>query len=313
MKIPNVNICIVTYNSEEDITSCLDAVLEQSYPVGKIIVIDNASSDGTLNRLSPYLNRIHLVCNQINNGFAGGQNQAIRLFPSDYYLVLNPDVFLHSDYISEVIKFMESHREVGSATGKLVLESDNKIMDSAGIELKWYRKANDLAAGQLAADWNSITPVFGVSGAAAVYRAEMINQISLDNHFFDEDYFAYKEDVDVAWRAQNLGWRSYFIPTALARHKRGWKAGDRRRISLFLRKRSYQNHIYTLIKNEAVGWRLVYMLPILVFLEVAKLVYLLLREPGLLRVWPDIIKLAPQMVDKRRKIYGSVSVNIKAK
>ncbi|MGO4184773.1 glycosyltransferase family 2 protein [Paenibacillus sp. TAF43_2] len=300
--MPTVSVCIVTYNSAKDIQNCLQAVLKQSFPVERIVVIDNASTDGTADQVKPFGEHVHFITNTINNGFAGGQNQAIRETSTDYVLVLNPDVTLDPNYLKEIIGFMEQKPEVGSATGRLVFASNIEVMDSAGLGMKRTRNAYDLAAGDQAADWSRTRAVFGVSGAAAVYRKAMIRDIEYDGEFFDERFFAYKEDVDVAWRAQKLGWTSYYIPEANAVHHRGWKKGSRSSVPLFVRQHSYQNRFFTLIKNEPIGWHSLLIGPLILATEAVKLGYIILREPGLLRCWSTIFKSLPSMLQKRKWI-----------
>ncbi|AGA59912.1 putative glycosyltransferase [Thermobacillus composti KWC4] len=302
---PIVSVCIVTYNSAQDIGDCLHAVRKQSFPLQSIVVVDNASTDGTREVLARYGDEIRLIANERNNGFAGGQNQALAAAaPSDYVLVLNPDVSLDPDYIAEIIAVMERDPRIGSATGMLVRADRPDTMDSAGLMLRPDRNAVDLAAGEPAANWTSPREIFGVSGAAAVYRRAMIEEIADEGQFFDEDFFAYKEDVDVAWRARHLGWTSAYVPAARAVHRRGWKEGGRRSVPLFVRRHSYQNRFFTLIKNEPAGWHLLRLIPRLLLVEAAKLGYIVLFEPGLLACWPRIAKLLPAMLRKRRRLFA---------
>ncbi|MFD1956280.1 glycosyltransferase family 2 protein [Paenibacillus thailandensis] len=309
-----VSICIVTYNSEAHIGNCLSAVLRQSHAPERIVVVDNASADRTVELVKRY-GEVQLIANDINNGFAGGQNQAIAAAAeSDYVLVLNPDVTLDPRYIEYIVAVMENDPEVGSATGKLVHALDPSVMDSAGIGMRERdRQGYDLGAGEQAELWNEERNVFGVSGAAAVYRMAMIRDISLDGQFFDEQFFAYKEDVDVAWRAQTLGWTARYVPQALALHHRGWKKGGRRAMPLFVRRHSYQNRFFTLIKNERPGWHWLRLIPALLLIEGAKLGYIVLREPGLLACWPTIFKLFPDMRRKRKLIRDQAAGRIAAK
>jgi GT2 family glycosyltransferase len=130
----------------------------------------------------------------------------------------------------------------------------------------------------------------------------MIEDISLDGQFYDESYFAYKEDVDVAWRARLLGWKSYYLAEAKAVHERGWKYEGRRSrklIPLFLRRHSYQNRIYTIIKNEPAGWGMLLSIPRLIALEIAQIGYITLFEPGLLKCWLTITRSLPRLLRQR--------------
>jgi GT2 family glycosyltransferase len=308
MKIrPTASVCIVTFNSSADIAACLNAVLQQTLPFESIVVVDNASSDLTLEALRPFEDSIALLANSVNNGFAGGQNQAIKHTSSDYVLVLNPDVVVSPDYLERIIDFMEQNPTAGSATGQLILADRPELLDSAGLIMGWHRQARDLGAGEPAANWGAQLEVFGVSGAAAVYARRMIDDIEWNGQFFDEEFFAYKEDVDAAWRARRLGWKSYYIPDAKAIHKRGWKEGGRRSIPLFVRKHSYQNRFYTLIKNEPFGLHWLYLMPAIAAVELVKLGYILLREPELLQSWPVIIRTFPGQLTKRRWLKARIN------
>ena len=304
-----VSVCIVTYNSSEDISSCLDAVMLQSQPIEAIIVVDNASSDHSVKLVQQRMNEgtpIVLYENEINNGFAGGQNQAIAATNSDYVLVLNPDVVLDSDYIVHLVNRLEVDPHAGSATGLLMLKSDPSIVDSTGLHIGSSRHAVDRGAGQPVAQWFEPGEVFGVSGAAALYSRRMIDEIMLDGEFFDEQFFAYKEDVDVAWRARLLGWSAYYVPVATAVHARGWQKEGRRSISLFVRQHSYVNQLFMMMKNEQPGWHLIKVIPNVVVRELSKLLYILLRERELLSSWKLISQAFPSMMRKRRLLADKI-------
>ncbi|WP_144940561.1 glycosyltransferase family 2 protein [Paenibacillus sp. 32O-W] len=284
-----VSIHIVTYNSESDIEACLEAVLQQSYPIQQVIVIDNNSHDTTIQLLEKYLDRIHLVQNKVNVGFAPAHNHAMRISNSDYCLVLNPDVVLHPDYVRELMEEVEDKPEIGSATGKLLLKSTPDLVDSTGLVMNKARRAFDRGAGTSRYQWDQRKEIFGVSGAAALYSRRMIMDISIEGQFYDENFFAYKEDVDVAWRAQIYGWKAVFVPEASAYHERGWKAGNRKKQPLFIRQYSYINRYRMMIKNDHPAYILKH-LPFITLYELASLSYVILREPGLLKAWKSVLK-----------------------
>lgn len=311
-----VSVHIVTYNSAQDIEACLQAVLHQSYPVGEIIVVDNASRDWTLKVLEQYKDRVTIVCNPENNGFAGGHNQAFRLSKADYCLILNPDVTLSPDYLSELLQYAERQQSgpIGSLTGKLLLKSDPGIVDSCGLRMNKARRGFDLGAGERTELWSEAQHVFGVSGAAALYNRIMVDEISLEGEFFDSGFFAYKEDVDVAWRAQLFGWSAVFVPQAIAYHERGWKAGGRSKQPLFVRRLSYVNRYRMMLKNDQLPAVLRHLLSLLAY-ECASLGYVLLREPQLIPAWKSIIRdwkrikqwrafIQSNAGENSRKIYG---------
>jgi GT2 family glycosyltransferase len=296
-----VSVQIVTYNSEKYILPCLKAVFGQNYPVDKVIIIDNHSKDRTLELISDFKG-IEITKNEKNNGFAGGHNQALKCSKSEYVLILNPDVILHSDYIGSVIQEIKRASSVGMATGKLYRDMSKKVIDSTGIIIKKNRRAFDRGAGEKdSRQYDYSTDVFGVSGAAAIYRRNMIEDISIDGQFFDETFFAYKEDVDVAWRARLLGWSGIFVPNAVAEHSRGWKEKKRTEISLNIRKYSYINRYYTILKNDFLPYFLIH-LPVILFYEILSFIYALVKERNLLKVWVLFFKTFRQMFKKRRII-----------
>jgi len=305
----SVSVCIVTYNSEEDIITCLNAVLAQSHIVDEIIVIDNASIDHSVERVSTLASthpNITLIKNKLNNGFAGGQNQAISLAKGDYIVVLNPDVELDYNYVKLTVQALEKNHLAGSATGLLKLKSNPDVVDTTGLFMPFNRHAVDRGMGESIQSWQTAGEVFGVSGAAAVYKRKMIEAISLNGEFFDEYFFAYKEDVDVAWRARNLGWIALYEPTATATHARGWKKGGRKNISLFVRQHSYVNQIFMVIKNEQINLLFILRLPVLLLRELTKLMYIILKERDLLSSLNILRKSLPIMMKKRQVLQAMI-------
>lgn len=306
-----VSVHIVTYNSSEDIIECLEAVACQQYPVLRIIVVDNASSDDSAARVKEWhaqgetegrpLPALLVVENSANAGFASAHNQAIAASDADYMLVLNPDVTLAPDYVSRLVARMEAEPAIGSATGKLLRKADSGVVDSTGLWMNRARRAFDRGADEPAERWTASGEVFGVSGAAAMYSRRMIEDIAIFGEFFDGDFFAYKEDVDVAWRARLLGWRAYYDADARGYHERGWKTSGRSGKSLFIRRISYINRYKMLFKNEPARSlipTLLYALPY----EAAATGYMLVREPALLKAWGSFFGQRKNLRRKRKAL-----------
>ncbi|MCZ8512546.1 glycosyltransferase family 2 protein [Paenibacillus filicis] len=305
-----VSVHIVTFNSSAYIRNCLNAVLQQNYPIDQIIVIDNNSHDETLSILAEFKNNIHLIVNKENVGFAPAHNQAFRLTESEYSLVLNPDVTLHPDYVLNLLKFVEDNldKKIGSMTGKLLLSQSPDRIDSTGLKMTKARRAFDRGAGQSADVWTKQDEVFGVSGAAALYLRQMIEDVSIEGSFFDDDFFAYKEDVDVAWRAQIMGWTAYFCPDAIAYHERGWKKESRHQIPVIIRRYSYINRYKMIVKND--HW--LYILrdfPFILAYEIQSLVYFIIKEPSVLGAWGSFWRSLSRLLYKRRLIQSKKKSN----
>ncbi|WP_317983790.1 glycosyltransferase family 2 protein [Paenibacillus spiritus] len=320
MKTKKVTVHIVTYNSAGDIAGCLAAVRQQEYPVAEILVVDNASTDGTREAVLVFGTEetpepvpdgdpsskasntpVRLISNPVNTGFAPAHNQAIAASEADYILVLNPDVTLEPDYVSRLVAVMEANPRIGSATGKLLSKADPNIVDSTGLVMNRMRRAFDRGMGEPAGNWTESGEVFGVSGAAAMYSRRMIEEISIEGEFFDGDFFAYKEDVDVAWRARLLGWTAYYDAEAIAYHERGWKTSGRTTRPLFIRRMSYMNRYKMLAKNEPARSLLTTLLVSLPY-ELAVHGYMLLREPKVLTAWGSFFRQWSVLRRKRKQI-----------
>ncbi|MEC0171184.1 glycosyltransferase family 2 protein [Paenibacillus graminis] len=327
-----VSVHIVTYNSADDIADCLTAVYAQEYPVEQIVVVDNASADGCADKVKAFSDTLAgqahsshqqeagaeetlkpgvpfplmtLLQNPANTGFAPAHNQAIAATDTDYVLVLNPDLTLEPDYISRLIARMEADPRIGSATGKLLLKADHSLVDSTGLRMNRARRAFDRGAGEPAAQWPESGIVFGVSGAAAMYSRRMIEDISVNGEFFDADFFAYKEDVDVAWRAELFGWLAYYDAEAVGYHERGWKTSGRDSKPMFIRRISYINRYKMIYKNEpshTLFSTLLYSLPY----EVAAHGYMLLKEPKLIKAWGSFFAQRRNLKEKRKYIQAKV-------
>jgi GT2 family glycosyltransferase len=251
-----ISITIVTYNSGRFIKRCLDSVLDQTYPFKEIIVIDNCSTDGTTDILEPFEDRCRIIYNEDNIGFAAAQNQAIGMSDSDWVLTLNPDVLLLPDFITALVHAGNQDPRIGTVCGKLLTMSagfdfpEKPVVDSTGIY--FTPTLRHLDRGSLEYDnghYRQYEYVFGATAAAALYRREMIEDISLDGEFFDSDFFVYREDADVSWRSQLLGWKCLYAPYARGYHVRKALPGNRRALPPEINMHSVKNRFLLRIKN----------------------------------------------------------------
>ncbi|HEY1215678.1 MAG TPA: glycosyltransferase [Bryobacteraceae bacterium] len=307
-RISRVAVTIVTYNSARFIRQCLESVLAQVPAPDEVVVVDNASGDGTRAILQEFESRLHVIYNSDNRGFAGGHNQAISYTTSQWVFVLNPDVRLSPDFLVRLQGAGEADRSVGTVCGKLLaMEPDLRVplrpvLDSTGIYFTpamrhFDRGSKEPDTGQ----YDGPEYVFGATGAAALYRREMIADISIGGEFFDEDFFVYREDADVAWRAQLLGWKCLYVPTAVGYHVRSVLPSNRRGVAAAVNMHSVKNRWYLRIKN-ATGdlyrrhwWAMAAR-------DVVIIGACVLREWTSLRAFPMVLRNVPKMLAKRRAI-----------
>jgi GT2 family glycosyltransferase len=252
----SVTVTIVTYNSGRFIKRCLESVLKQKYPHLDVVVIDNASTDGTVDILEQFADRCRIYYNDENIGFAAAQNQAIALSTADWILTLNPDVLLLDNFIDALVRASELDSNAGTVCGKLLTIRasfdlpEKQLVDSTGIYFTPTLRHLDRGSQEVDnGHYLNFEYVFGATAAAALYRRAMIEDISVQGEFFDPDFFVYREDADVAWRAQLMGWRCIYTPLARGYHVRNVLPGNRRALPPVINMHSVKNRFLLRIKN----------------------------------------------------------------
>lgn len=303
-----VSVTIVTYNSGRFIRRCLESVLDQHYPNLELIVVDNASTDGTTDILEPFEDRCTIVYNEENIGFAAAQNQAIALSRGSWVLTLNPDVMLLPNFVSYLMEMSEVDPRIGTMCGKLLMVDasfeipNQRVVDSTGIYFTPMLRHFD--RGCLETDNGHFLKneyVFGATAAAACYRREMIDDVSIDGEFFDPDFFTYREDADVAWRAQLLGWKCVYVPLACGYHVRKLRPGMRRFLPPEINMHSVKNRFLMRVKNVTPGVYLRNLIPV-TFRDVGIVFYCLLFERSSLPAFYLFFRDFERAMRKRRLI-----------
>ena len=214
---------IVTWNNADIIQGCLDSILAQTGVDPVIHVLDNASADATVAVVKKYP-QIQLTRSRQNLGFARGNNilirQALRNKDVEWVALVNSDATLDPGWTTALLNYVEGRSHVAAVQGLTLDYYDHDVVDSQHIFVSGNLQGIQYGYGQRV-DAASYYPrkVFGVNAAAAMFSREFIeNQPDPDSYFFDERFYMYYEDVDVAYRALVAGYDSYFVPTALAYH-----------------------------------------------------------------------------------------------
>ena len=305
---PLVSVTVVTYNSGRFIRRCLESVLEQVHDPLEVIVIDNASTDGTCDILERFEGRCLVVYNEDNIGFAAAQNQAIALSRGEWVLTLNPDVLLLSNFVSRLLASASLDPRAGTVCGKLLLADasfdieGSQRLDSTGMYFTPMLRHKDRGCMETNnGHYRHVEYVFGATAAAACYRREMIEDIAVEGEFFDADFFAYREDADVAWRAQLLGWKCIFNPRAAGYHVRKLRPGMRSQLPAEINMHAVKNRFLMRIKNITPGLYLRNLLPITVR-DLGIVAYCLLVERTSLRAFYYLVRDVERTVRKRRQI-----------
>lgn len=212
-------------------------------------MVDNNSRDATLEFVRQNFPEVIIIKNSGNRGFSYANNQGIRTAHGEFILFLNPDASLSPDFIDILIKEMKDNPAIGSAGGKIYKDEERMILDSTGIFLPLFRMGPyDRGEGEEdRGQFDRREFIFGITGACALYRRRCLEETRLGDEYFDESYFAYYEDVDLAWRAKIKGWRCLYEPGAMAFHQRRGKAI--KGTPLF--SRAMANLYLTYLKNES--------------------------------------------------------------
>jgi len=298
----NISVIIVNYNGRHLLKECLESILNQSYPSIEIILIDNASQDGSIELVAALFPDVKVVTLQTNTGFSGGNLEGLKYATGDYIMLINNDVIVDKDCISNLTASMEKHQDVGIGAAKILVYGKDSI-DSAGDGFSTLLKGFKRGEGFQSNNYDKEEFVFGACAGAAMYKREMIEQIG----FFDDDFFLIYEDVDLSFRAQLFGWKALYIPSAIAYHKVRSTIGNLSDTAIFC---SLRNCELVRIKNLPFGIFAKH-LPSFILGTVADFLYFCLRH-GKIKLYfkakIEVIKLIPRMLQKRRQIMSKKKV-----
>lgn len=212
---PLVSLVIVNWNGLHFLPECWAALRAQTYAPVEIIVVDNGSTDGSLGWLAAQTPAPQVIRNATNRGFAAANNQGIRLAQGQYVALLNNDAYPEPGWLAALVAAAEADPQVGLVGSLMVFADDPEVVQSAGVCVDRCGVTWDCAGGEpAAAQGLTPRPVFGPSAGAALYRRDLLTALG----GFDETFFAYLEDVDLAWRARWLGWQALLVPAARVRH-----------------------------------------------------------------------------------------------
>lgn len=318
---PRVTVSLVTHDGLGWLPGCLDSLRRQTLTDYELLVVDSASADGSVDWLREQASgdaRIRVDVSPQNVGFAAGHNRSIYRARGELVCLLNQDVELDEHFLEEAVRPFAERPRVAAVQGRLrrMLPGGERThsLDSTGLLMLRSRRA--ISRGQGEEDgprFDEPGPVWGADGPAPVYRLAALLEVQEPRtgggwEVLDEDFFMYKEDVDLAWRLTLFGWQAWYQPTALAWHGRSAAAGrpasvldvirSNRRLPRWIKSISWRNQRLMQIKNERPT-ALLRDLPWIAGREVASLGFMLIADPRRLAAIRDTWRLAPAARRKR--------------
>lgn len=294
--IPEISVIIVNYNGKDLLKACLESIQNQSYKNLGIIVVDNASTDGSVEyvrNLFPYVKVLPL---SENYGFAKANGEGLKIAHGDYIMLLNNDIEAHNDCIKNLYEAMNVRPDVGICASKMIVYGKDTI-DSAGdgfiTSLKGYKRGEGMPSDL----YSSEEYIFGACAGAALYRRKMLDEIG----FLDEDFFLIHEDSDLNLRAQLSGWKTFYVPSAEVYHKVRSSIGSMSDMEIY---HTLRNLEFVRIKNVPLGL-FIRCLPGFIIGSVSEFLYYGLKHGKLglfLKAKKDALKKLGLMLEKRKKI-----------
>jgi GT2 family glycosyltransferase len=239
-----ISIIVPNYNGLKFLEKCFLSISTQSYHEElDIIIVDNGSVDGSVEYIEQQHPEYHLIQNKENLGFAAAVNQGIKISDADYIFLLNNDVVLDDNCISNLLKCMKKDENIFAVASKMIQYHDRNKIDDAGDEYTLVGWTNKVGYGKSVDLLNNEREIFSACAGAGLYRKCVFNLIG----YFDENFFAYMEDVDIGYRARIFGYKSVYCPQAIVYHIGSGSSGNK--YNKFKIKLAARNNVYVPYKN----------------------------------------------------------------
>ena len=242
-----VSVVIPNFNGKHFLNNCLISLNDQKEYISEVIIIDNGSTDGSQefikNKINDFKFKIKLIENENNLGFSIAVNQGIKNSHCDLVFLLNNDVELNKDCISNLIKCINSDDDIFSVASKMIQLDNRELIDDAGDEYTIFGWTKKIGNNRNVANFKDFREVFSCCAGAALYKKAIFNEIG----YFDENFFAYMEDVDIGYRAMIEGYKNVFCPNALVFHLGSGTSGSK--YNEFKIKLAARNNVFVPYKN----------------------------------------------------------------
>lgn len=291
-----VTIIIPNYNGLKFMEPCFKALRAQSDQNFELLVVDNGSTDGSVKWLEDH--QIPSIFLEENTGFSGAVNIGIRESVTPYVILLNNDTEPQPDYVKEMVKAIERYPKIFSVSSKMIQLYHKDLMDDAGDMYSVLGWAYQRGVGQKSSGYNKACRVFSACAGAAIYRREVFDKIG----GFDEDHFAYLEDIDVGYRAKICGYENWYCPKAVVYHVGSGTSGSK--YNSFKVKLAARNNLYLNYKNMPLLQLILNFLPILAGMAVK---YMFFRKIGFASDYREGVKEGLKTLKKTKKVRFQMS------
>jgi GT2 family glycosyltransferase len=248
--LPSVAIVILNWNGKDYLQKFLPSVLSSTYENKRIIVADNASTDDSFEFLKANFSAIEIIKNTTNEGFAKGYNTALKNIEADYFVLLNSDVEVESNWIEPIITLMQSDKQIAACQPKILSYANKTQFEYAGasggfIDYLGYPFSRGRIFDDCEKDegqYNDAMPCFWATGAALFVKASVYKQLN----GLDEYFFAHQEEIDFCWRLQLSGYKIYVQPKSVVYHVGGGTLNKENPHKIYL---NFRNNLIMLYKN----------------------------------------------------------------
>ena len=309
---PLVSVIITSRDGLEYIPACLDSVFAQSYQKIEVILVDNASTDGSLEFVSKNYPQVRAMRSETNRGYGGGNNLGASIANGEHLLFLNHDTIVTKGFLAELVRGISSDPTIGIAQSKILMAADPGIVESvgayltmAGIWIHPHRGDREDVVDPEPKD------ILGACGTCMLVRSRLFKQLG----GFDSDFIVYYDDADLSWRARLLGFRAVNVPSSVIHH---WGGGTTELLpSIFTVYHSFKNRLCSLIKLLS-PLDLLLVLPLHVSLSIGgALAYFFKRKPSngiaVLRAMVWNARNLGATIEKRRLVQQTLSGDQRSK
>ncbi|MDE2058819.1 MAG: glycosyltransferase family 2 protein [candidate division NC10 bacterium] len=300
---PCVTVIAVNWNGKELLAACFQALRQQTFRDFEILLVDNGSTDGSVEFVTAGFPEVDVIALDENLGFSAANNIGIRHARGGYIALLNSDTEVEPRWLEELVNALDARPEIGFCASKMLLWQTREIADTCGDFYTVEGIAGKIGHLEHAAQYNQPREVFGACAGAAIYRKSMLDDIGL----LDEDFFLAHEDTDLSFRAQLMGYKCLYVPTAIVYHHLSATIGADSNTYIYY---GHRNNEYVYIKNMPLllllkywPWHLLFdFLLLLFFFPRGKALPFLKAKGAALRGFPRMLK-------KRRQIQRACRVS----